>query len=85
MNPLREWSRKPRHRLTFRDWMPPSGSLFLPWYGGFMLFGGGSEAAFQGGTPWYWPALAIFSGLLLLSFIVFHIRRPVISQRRGSS
>jgi hypothetical protein len=48
---LRTWPSSPHQRLILKDWIPPSGFLFLPWYGGLMLFISGVEVVFEGGTP----------------------------------
>ena len=78
---FRKWPSSPRRKLSFRDWVPSSGFLFLPSFGGLMLFTGGAEAAFQGGTARYCSALVILIGVILLTYVIAYIRRPLKSSR----
>ncbi len=78
---FRKWPSSPRRKLSFRDWVPSSGFLFLPSFGGLMLFTGGVEGAFQGGTARYWSAPVILIGAILLACVIVYIRRPLKSSR----
>lgn len=72
------WLRRPREPLSFSEWMPHSGRMFLPSlltsglvYGGaWVLFG--SHQTFRLGG-----ALALLAGIPLLLAIVGYVMRPV--------
>jgi DivIVA domain-containing protein len=72
------WLHRPREPLSFSEWMPPSGRMFLPtfialglvWAGGWVLFG--PDEAFRLGG-----ALALMAGLPLTATVVGYLMRPV--------
>ena len=72
------WRRRPRERLSFRDWMPHAGRLFLPsfitlallWAGPWVLFGSGETFRLGG-------VLALLGGIPMLLIIVGYVMRPV--------
>ena len=75
---LAGWPRRPRPALSFKDWMPPGGVMFLPTlisaglvYGGVWVLFGPGETFRLGG------ALALLGGVPLGSLVVGYVRRPV--------
>jgi DivIVA domain-containing protein len=72
------WLRRPREPLSFGDWMPHSGRMFVPtlislglvWAGGWVLFG--PDQTFRPGG-----ALALLAGVPLVATIVGYVIRPV--------
>jgi len=72
------WLRRPREPLSFGEWMPHNGRMFLPsLLTGGLVYGGawvlfGSHQTFRLGG-----ALALLVGLPLLLAIVGYVMRPV--------
>jgi DivIVA domain-containing protein len=74
----RGWLRRPREPLSFGDWVPHSGRMFLPtllavglvYSGPWVLFGSGETFRLGG-------ALALVAGIPLLLSIVGYVARPV--------
>ena len=75
---IRGWPRRPREPLSFGDWMPHTGRMYLPalltigliYAGPWVLFGSGETFRLGG-------ALAVLAGIPLLLTIVGYVVRPV--------
>lgn len=75
------WLRRPRDPLTFSDWMPHAGEMFLPSLLTFgLLAGGAGVLARDGETFRLGGALAVLGGIVLACVIGGYVMRPVGEQ-----
>ncbi|OEU86681.1 hypothetical protein DB35_23740 [Streptomyces abyssalis] len=79
---IRDWPRRPRRPLTAQDFLPHTGSLFLPTYLSFFLLYGGSWVLFGPNQTFRLGGfLALLGGAGLTTLIVLYIRRPSTRRR----
>jgi hypothetical protein len=67
------WPTRSRPPLTYRDWVPNSGFLFVPSLSVFLLLAIGGGAAASGDAR---GLLALLGGLIGGAFLVLYVRRP---------
>lgn len=74
----RGWLRRPREPLSFGDWMPHAGRMFLPTLLTLGLVYAGPPVVFGSGETFrLGGALALLAGVPLLLSIVGYVLRPV--------